>query len=161
MPASDANALFRAITKGQHFLAPNVIHHCGPGDDALHQRGADLIALAFRQEQDAIQGDAFAGVDRQAIDFHDVAFGDAILLAAAFHNCVFHTPLHGFTSPGSLRVQPFAGPGGSRYAHIRPGSQNARAEADGYYTLRRACCQRKFAWGVSQKRRGRGSMVDG
>ena len=62
-------------------------HGSGHGG-AFHEGSTDLQFLAFANGEDFRQGDGVADLDAQGLNLEEIAFGDAILLAASLDDCV-------------------------------------------------------------------------
>jgi hypothetical protein len=55
-----------------------------------NERGAEVDFVAVDDEEDIAKGGLFAGLEVKLLNAQDVAFGNAVLLAAGLDDCVGH-----------------------------------------------------------------------
>jgi len=90
VPAAHANAFLRAIFEAIDFGTFDVIGYSDLDFNALNCGSSDHDVVTVCHEQDALKVKFFTLLCSQTIHFNGSPFDDAVLLAAAFNNCISH-----------------------------------------------------------------------
>ncbi len=102
MPSRASISLFRNVLEDDDFrrlyLGEDGTLDRNPLDEGI----ADFRRAVIDDQQDIFERDGFADFDGQPIDFDRFTFTGNVLLAARFHDCIFHFS----RSPASLHHHP-------------------------------------------------------
>jgi len=71
-----------------HFVVAALGNHFSGDFGTIDHRSADLHIVAIADQQNAVKGDSFASRNFEFFNLEVFAFGNLVLLAAGYDNCV-------------------------------------------------------------------------